>query len=206
MKRKRWKLHRLGARFFKKLERNYTEVNLHRLTCNGRLKIGKHSYGYPIVKLFSDSVDNISIGSFCSIASGVTFIVGNGEHRPEWVSTFPFRSEFKLNKGLKKKSSSVGDIVVGSDVWIATDALILPGVKIGHGAIVAARSVVAHDVPPYAIVAGVPAVVKRFRFDENIISRLLKLSWWEWEDEQIIEAIPFLCSDDIELFLQRYEL
>jgi hypothetical protein len=94
-------------------------------------------------------------------------------------------------------------VVIGSDVWIGTDAMVLSGVSIGHGAIVAARAVVTRDVPPYAIVAGVPAKVVRWRFEPAVIERLLKVAWWEWDDERIRQFVPLLSSTRTDEFLQQ---
>lgn len=100
--------------------------------------------------------------------------------------------------------TSKGDVVIGSDVWIGTDVMILSGVNIGHGAIIAARSVVTHDVPPYTIAAGVPAKVIRRRFSNEIIEKMLTIKWWEWDEARIREAIPWLSSDRIDEFTAKY--
>lgn len=92
-----------------------------------------------------------------------------------------------------------GDTEIGNDVWMGYDTLIMPGVKIGHGAIIAARAVVTKEVPPYAIVGGNPAQIIRFRFDEKTIERLLKLSWWDWEIEKIVENIENIYENNLEV-------
>lgn len=170
----------------------------------GLLHIGRHSYGPLIIDSYPGSEKGITIGSFCSISRGVVFITG-GIHPMHWVSTFPFRAQFGMPGAYEDGTpSSKGDIVVGSDVWIGTEAMIHSGVTIGDGAVVAARSVVTRDVPPYAIVAGVPAKIVRFRFDDSVIRSLLRIRWWEWDDESVLEAVPYLSSDDMTAFLERY--
>ena len=133
----------------------------------------------------------VTIGNYCSIAPGVRFFAG-AEHHLEYVTTSPFG----------RPAVSRGPIEVGSDVWIGCNALILSGLRIGHGAVVGAGSVVTHDVRPYEIVAGVPARHLRFRFNPDQIRRLLLTSWWEWPQERVDQHADLLCSPDIEAFLE----
>lgn len=136
------------------------------------------------------------------IAKGVQFMMGAANHRMASVSTYPFN----VMGGVWRERSTPhidelphrGDIVIGSDVWIGREAKILPGVKIGDGAIIGAYSVVAKDVPAYAVAAGNPAKVKRFRFDDEMIELLETLAWWNWDVEAVTEFLPFLTSPDIE--------
>lgn len=100
--------------------------------------------------------------------------------------------------------TSHGDVEIGSDVWLGSGALILSGVQIGHGAVVAARSVVTRDVPPYAIAAGLPARVVRLRHSEQQVRQMLEVRWWDWPDDKIREAVPLLSSDRVEEFLGKY--
>jgi hypothetical protein len=111
-----------------------------------------------------------------------------GEHRTDLVSTYPLRTLLTPD-GRNHDATEKGEIAIGSDVWIGTRAMILSGVTIGHGAVVAAGAVVTRDVPPYAIVAGVPARVLRYRFDADTIERLLAIAWWEWPDERVRERM-----------------
>jgi len=141
----------------------------------------------------------LRIGSFCSIATGVQIFLG-GDHRVDWVTTYPFQEFWEAAKGIAGHPVSKGDVVIGNDVWIGTDALLLSGVEIGDGAVIGARAVVAKDVPPYAIVTGNPARVRRYRFDENTIRILLKIEWWNWEDERISKFLPLLLNSDIQAF------
>lgn len=145
--------------------------------------------------------DKLIIGKFCSIATGVNFNLGGSEnHRSEWVSAYPFSSMFPdedLNDGYYPK----GNTVVGNDVWIGTEAMIMPGIKIGDGAIIAARSVVTRNVEPYTIVGGVPARLIKKRFTDEHIEELLKISWWNFDINIIKGLLPLLTSNRIEEFI-----
>ena len=166
-----------------------------------RITIGKHSYGRPKVYIWHET-ERLEIGSFTSFADQVTIFTG-GEHHSEWVTTYPLR--FLLEDpeaGLDGHPYSLGPVKIGSDVWICFGVTIISGVTIGDGAIVGARSVVTSDVPPYAIVAGNPAKVIKYRFDEYQIRGLMETRWWEWPIEKIKEALPLLCASDIDEFLE----
>lgn len=161
-------------------------------------KIGQGTYGVPEVITFGDSA-TLEIGSFCSIARGVKIFLG-GEHRTDWITTYPF---YRLWPGAKKMevSTSKGPVSIGSDVWIGTDARILSGVTVGHGAVIGAGSIVVQDVPPYAVVFGNPAKVIRFRFDIDTVTALLQIAWWDWPDQKITEHLPLLLSGEVEKFI-----
>ena len=161
--------------------------------------IGRRSYG-GLTILRYDSPHRLEIGSFCSFAAGVTVFVG-GEHRPDWVTTYPFNVLDPRFAHIQGHPHSKGDVVIGSDVWIGLEALILSGVRVGDGAVIGARAVVVNDVPPYGIVAGNPARLVRKRFPDTIIAQLLQVQWWDWPDERIDRAVPYLQSDRIEEFL-----
>lgn len=140
--------------------------------------------------------DKLSIGKFCSIASGVIFMLaGNQGHNHSWISAYPFDS--KIFPNAKNSFQRKGDTIIGNDVWIGTEAIIMPGIKIGDGAIIAARAVVTKDVPPYTVIGGNPATLIRKRFSEQEISNLLNLRWWDWSIEKINEALPFINSSDV---------
>ncbi len=134
-------------------------------------------------------IDKLIIGKFCSIASGATFMLaGNQGHRIDWISAFPFSDEF--GEGVQDGFQRAGDTVVGHDVWIGTEAMIMPGVQIGNGAVIGARAVITKAVAPYTIVVGNNQVVKK-RFDESAIDVLQSIQWWDWSIDQLKEAMPF---------------
>lgn len=168
--------------------------------------VGKFSYGVnsPLVlgNMAGGKTGSLKIGKFCSIASGVTIIL-DGEHRPDWVTTYPFSIIFKKFSDLPWASTTKGDVIIGNDVWIGMDALILSGVTVGDGAIIGAGSVVARDVEPYAIVAGNPARLIRKRFDLETINKLLEIKWWDWDTERITENMPLLLSNKINEFIEK---
>ncbi|MBV9414983.1 MAG: antibiotic acetyltransferase [Solirubrobacterales bacterium] len=125
----------------------------------------------------------VCIGRFCAIAAGVRFLLPGANHADRGPSTFPFGifgSPWDSTIDLVLSAPSRGDTVVGNDVWLGYEALVLPGVKIGHGAVIAAASVVASDVAPYTVVAGNPARIVRRRFDDDDVDRLLRAAWWDW--------------------------
>lgn len=152
---------------------------------------GYGSYGTPLIEHASQEAQ-LKIGSFCSIAGGVKILLG-GNHNIKAITTFPF---YERLANITKHKETKGDVVIGSDVWLATDCLILSGVTIGHGAVVAARAVVTKDIPPYAIVGGNPAKIIRYRFADEVIQELLANPWWELPQDEIIKIAPLLCSDD----------
>ncbi len=152
-------------------------------------------YHYPV------NGDRLKIGKFCSIACGAKFLFTSGNHSLRSLSTYTFPIFFE-EWGLDAKDicsawDNKGDIVIGNDVWIGYEALILSGVTVGDGAIIGSRAVVTKDVPPYTIVGGVPAKPIRRRFDGAVIERLEKLRWWDWDIETIRRSIPAIQSGDI---------
>ncbi|WP_275666539.1 CatB-related O-acetyltransferase [Laribacter hongkongensis] len=165
---------------------------------------GVASYGIPIVEDYGSEACLV-IGSYCSIAYGVRVFLG-GNHRVDWVSTYPFPMMFDNQNLLSINGCGVskGDVVIGNDVWIGSYAFIMSGVNIGDGAVIAANAVVTKDVPPYAIVAGNPARVVKFRFSHEIVDCLLRIKWWDWPVEKVIAAAPGLCHEDIQGFVDRY--
>jgi len=176
------------------------------LDSSAHLKVGRHSYivGTPGVVASPGDEAVVRIGSFCSIAAEVQFIVG-GNHRPDWVSTYPFRVMLDLPGALEDgHPATKGDIEVGHDVWIGRGARILSGVTVGNGAVVGAAAVVAGDVRPYAIVVGNPAREVRRRFGEEAIAALECIAWWDWPDERIVEAAPQLSSAQIDRFIAEH--
>lgn len=162
--------------------------------------IDDYTYGMPEVITWDDST-KLKIGKFCSLASHI-YILAGGEHRSDWVSTYPFNCLIDDFNYIKGHPATKGDIVIGNDVWIGDSVKILSGVTIGDGAIIGTASVVAKDVPPYAIAAGNPARIIRYRFDEETIKELLDIKWWNFKEEDIIKIVPILQSDDIQNFIK----
>ncbi len=143
-------------------------------------------------------VDKLIIGKYCSIGSGAVFMMaGNQGHRTDWISTFPFYYQANIFKTSKNPYKKVGDTIVGHDVWIGSEAMIMAGVTIGTGAVIAARAVVTKDVEPYAIVGGNPAEFIKYRFSKKEIEKLLKEEWWNCSEEQVKEMMPLLCSTNV---------
>lgn len=144
------------------------------------------------------------IGRFCSIACGAKFIFNCANHTLKSFSTYTFPLFFEEWDLLKSEVASAwdnkGDIVIGNDVWIGYDAVIMAGVRIGDGAIVGTRAVVTKDVEPYSIVGGVPAKEIRKRFTTSVIKRLLELQWWNWPIEKIRNSIPDIQSGKVDVF------
>lgn len=146
--------------------------------------------------------DNLIIGKFCSIASGTKFIMGPANHRISSVTTYPFHVFGGLwSENTPEHLSQLpfkGDIIVGNDVWFGRECAVMPGVKIGDGAIVAAYSVVTKDIEPYSVVGGNPARLIKKRFGDELIELLLRLKWWDCEPEALAEILPLLCDPDLD--------
>lgn len=152
-------------------------------------QIGKFTYGCPrIIKYHKNA--NLKIGNFCSIAEEVKIFLG-GEHFMDKKTTYPLNTIFR-KKPLDEFSK--GDVVIGNDVWIGHGATILSGVSIGDGAVIGAESVVAKSVDPYSVVVGNPGKMVKKRFDKQTIKKLLKMRWWDWEEERILKNIDFLLA------------
>lgn len=143
--------------------------------------------------------DKLIIGKFCAIASDVKFIMNGANHPLNYFTTYPF-SIFGhgWENTMSVEGTSKGDTIIGNDVWLGYNALIMPGITVGDGAIIAANSVVTKNVDPYTIVGGNPAKLIRKRFDDEVISLLLKLQWWDWNIEKITQNISILCSNNLD--------
>ena len=170
----------------------------------GDFTYGIGSYGNCSPEILDkEEAVTLKIGKFCSFAEAVTIMLGNADHRPDFVTTYPFNTLFREFAGVPKFPSTKGNIIIGNDVWVCRGALILSGISIGDGAIIGANSVVTHNIEPYTIVAGNPARTIRKRFDEKTISALLKIQWWNWNIGRIQENVPLLLSNKIEEFIER---
>lgn len=187
----------------KKMAKKKTNCNQNNWTLAYIKHVGKHSYGMNKCVFGSCTC---TIGSFCSF--GPDSKIGVSQHVTSGISLHPFAYEkaygdfieqdymeeyYKLNKPIK----------IGNDVWIGANAIIFPGVNIGNGAIIAAGSIVRDDVPPYAIVAGVPAKIRKYRFPEEQINKLQKIQWWNLEDESIKRIAPLFRKP--EFFFKHFE-
>lgn len=152
-------------------------------------------YHYPIHR------EKLIIGKFCSIACGTKFLFNCANHTLKSLSTYTFPlfyEEWELEKSnITTAWDNKGDIVIGNDVWIGYEAVIMAGVHIGNGAIIAARAVVTKDVPPYTIVGGTPAKEIRKRFDAEVIQQLLMLKWWDWSADNIRQCLPYIMEGKI---------
>jgi chloramphenicol O-acetyltransferase type B len=164
--------------------------------------IGRYSYGTPALH-FASSGATLRVGQFCSIADQVKIFLG-GEHRLDWVTTYPFPQMLPAAQGISGHPSTKGDVIIGNDVWIGHGATILSGVTIGDGAVVGAHAVLARDVPPYAIVGGNPARLVRHRFSPAQVDALLAIRWWDWPMPKIEAELPSLLSGDVDGFIQRH--
>lgn len=157
-------------------------------------------YHYPI------NNDKLIIGKYCSIACGAKFMFTSGNHNMTSLSTYPFPifyEEWGLSGAdITEAWDNHGDIVIGNDVWIGYEAVIMQGVHVGDGAIIGTRAVVTKDVPPYTIVGGIPAKEIRKRFSEDIIAKLIKLKWWNWDDETVQKHLPNIMKANVKLLEQ----
>lgn len=192
-------------------------VHLNQVIAHPRMEIGDFSYysdvrpiedyaGQIAPYLFEDSPERLVIGKFCQLAQGTRFITASANHDMRGLSTYPF-DNFRLSPemgaeeiaALFQTLSDKGDTVIGHDVWIGMDAIIMPGVTIGDGAIVAAGSVVVSDAPDYHIIGGNPAKILKPRFDAETIARLQEIRWWDWPTEKIESKLDALRARDLDL-------
>lgn len=165
-------------------------------------EIGRGSYGPITVKTFGPG-EQLKIGNYCSFAQDVHILLG-GNHRLDWVTTFPFSALHSEYRTFEGHPATKGAVIIGHDVWVGHGATILSGVEIGTGAVVGAGSVVTGNIPPYAIAVGNPARVVGYRFDGKTIASLLKIAWWNWSEAEVDRAMPMLLSNDIQSFILEY--
>lgn len=169
--------------------------------------IGEFTYASEPPRVWDwEGGGTLTIGRFCSISAEVDIFLG-GDHRSEWVTTYPFSALTDWPDAHHRAGYPVpsGDVVIGNDVWIAHGATILAGVTVGDGAVIGTRAVVAKDVEPYAIVVGNPAKQLRRRFEDSTVERLLRIRWWDWPVARIREHAAAMCSDRIDDFLASAE-
>lgn len=180
---------------------NQTRLHLAKLIArrHGQITVGAYTYGRPKVR-FAESGSRLTIGRYGSIADAVEILLG-GNHRTDWITTYPFPALpgiWPEAQGIGGSHMSRGDVMIGHDVWLGSQCMVLSGVTIGTGAVVGARAVVTRDVPPYAIVAGNPARVVRMRMSEERIARVLASRWWRLPEAELRPLIPVLMSDQLD--------
>ena len=184
------------------------------------MEVGEYTYGSQFIKLHKygpengvyDTADSkLKIGKYCSIAPCNIFL--NENHRYDCVTTFPFgltglsKKRFKnvdkqlINSGALSKGNR--DVIIGNDVWIGHNSSIMPGVTIGHGAVIAGLSHVVKDVAPYSIVGGNPAKHIKYRFSEEQIAKLLQIQWWNWETDKVNDYLPLIMNENIDEFIKK---
>jgi virginiamycin A acetyltransferase len=186
-------------------------VYLQNVITNPRIIVGDytihHDFKDPtdfetenVLYLKPENHDKLFIGKYCSIACGARFIMNGANHKMGSFTTFPFpvvAVDWELDLGREQAWDQAGDTVIGNDVWIGYESIIMPGIHVGDGAVLAARSLVTKDVPPYTIVGGSPARVIKKRFSDDIIEILLKLKWWDWDALKVKKNVMALMSGDV---------
>jgi acetyltransferase-like isoleucine patch superfamily enzyme len=175
--------------------------------------VGKGTYGHQgmTIRRWYPEDGYLDIGKFSSIGEGITVLLG-GNHRLDWVTTYPFPHGVgaillydKVDRTLQHHATR-GDVIIGNDVWIGQGVTILSGVTIGDGSVIGAGAMVTKDVPPYSIVAGNPGSVKKYRFTPLQIEALLRIKWWDWEDDRINDNVNLLCSTSIQEFIDKNDV
>jgi acetyltransferase-like isoleucine patch superfamily enzyme len=167
-----------------------------------RYQIGEYTYGKPKV-IHGGKKTSLTIGKYCSLSTHIVIFLG-GDHRVDWISTYPFPLLWEHARSITGHPSTGGNVVIGNDVWIGYNVTILSGVKIGDGAVIGTGSLVTHDVPPYAIAAGNPARIVRYRFSEEAIEKLLQIKWWDWPDEKVKENVHLICCNSVDAFIKKF--
>jgi acetyltransferase-like isoleucine patch superfamily enzyme len=167
------------------------------------MNVGKYTYGIPNVR-FSNNYSTLNIGNFCSIGGNVEIYLG-GEHRTDYVTTYPFgylhKNVFNLNREYEEKFTK-GNVVIGNDVWIGDNVTIMSGINIGDGSVIANSSHVVKDVLPFSVVGGNPAKLIKHRFSEKQIEDLLQIKWWYWDDDKINKHVELLHDTNIDNFIK----
>lgn len=186
-------------------------VYIKNVVTNPNIIVGEYTYYDDVggAEHFEDHVthhypfigDKLIIGKFCAIGKGVEFVMNGANHRMKSVTTYPFNI---MGGGWEQFTPAMedlplkGDTIVGNDVWFGQNVTVMPGVHIGDGAIIAANSVVTKDIPPYCVAGGNPCIVRKKRFDDELIEYLLALKWWDWDTEKIFRNMGALCSENLD--------
>jgi lipopolysaccharide transport system ATP-binding protein len=188
---------------------NFINIRYSRKLLNNVVELGDYSINRGTIIAASEK-HKVQIGKFCSIANGVSIILSSA-HRADWISTYPFvhlESSFiqvHLKDNIKRNNlSSKGNIIIGNDVWIGQNAIIMSGINIGDGAVIGAGSVVTKNVENYEVVAGNPAKHIKYRFKESEVNALKKIKWWNWPIDKIMDNRSMIESSDIKKFIDKY--
>jgi len=166
--------------------------------------VGDCTYGIPQVFEWKGGA-KLTIGKYCSISTEVKIFLG-GEHRTDWISTYPFSEFYEEAAHITGHPHTKGDVRIGNDVWIAHGATILSGVTVGDGAVIGAHSVVTKDVPPYAVACGNPVRIVKFRFEPRVVEQLLLIRWWDWPHDKVVNNLELLMSNRIEEFINCHRV
>jgi len=172
------------------------------------MNVGKGTYGHESINLIKSPETNydLYIGNYCSIGERLTVYIG-GDHNINLLTTFPFGKKCKNLNSVDGNNVTKfkGDVIIGNDVWIGLGVTIMNGVTIGDGSVIAANSHVIKNVEPYSIIGGNPAKHIKYRFEKNVIDKLLEIKWWYLDDDKLNKILPYLCSDDYQKFLNKID-
>lgn len=161
---------------------------------------GTGSYGLPTIVSY-DKKSTVSVGKYVSIASGTSILLG-ANHKPGLITTFPIN--LMVEGKTTEDSNEPGNVIIGNDVWIGYGVTILSNITIGDGAIIGAEALVVDDVPPYAVIGGVPAKVIKYRFDEETIKKLQQIAWWNWDTYLIKNRAEDIYNENPKIFIDKY--
>ena len=170
---------------------------------------GKYTYGHDAIEHIKLRGGEVTIGNFCSIGTGVKIYTGRGDHRKEFISTYPFGNIYTdIFTSVDESNGRLndnGNVCIGHDVWIGQGVTIMPGVTIGSGSIIAARSHVVTSYEPYSIIGGNPSTLIKKRFTNTQIEELMKIEWWLWDDKKINDNLQYISSNNIDTFIELHK-